>query len=61
FIKVKTIIKPYGRDVIKIHRLLKNKVPINEYVLFTNSAYELYKNQMDETWVRTSETYDLKS
>lgn len=61
FIKVKKIIKPYGRDVIKIHRLLKNKVPVNEYVLFTNNAYELYKNQMDETWIKTSETYDLKS
>ncbi|MFH7000603.1 DUF2652 domain-containing protein [Flavobacterium bizetiae] len=61
FIKVKKIIKPYGRDVIKIHRLLKNKVPINEYVLFTNNAYELYKNQMDKTWIKTSETYDLKS
>nr|WP_315166395.1 DUF2652 domain-containing protein [uncultured Flavobacterium sp.] len=61
FIKVKTIIKPYGRDVIKIHRLLKNKVPVNEYVLFTSNAYELYKNQMDETWIKTSETYDLKS
>lgn len=61
FIKVKKIIKPYGRDVIKIHRLLKNKVPINEYVLFTNDAYELYKNQMDETWIKTSETYDLKN
>ena len=60
FIKVKKIIKPYGRDVIKIHRLLKNKVPVNEYVLFTSNTYELYKNEMDETWIKTSETYDLK-
>ena len=35
FIKVKKNIKPYGRDVIKIHSLLKNKVPVNEYILFS--------------------------
>ncbi|MFK5959714.1 MAG: DUF2652 domain-containing protein [Lutibacter sp.] len=59
FIKVKTFIKPYGREVIKIHRLLKNKVPVNEYVLFTNDTYELYKNEIDKTWVKSSEMYDL--
>ncbi len=35
FIKVKHFVKPYGREVIKIHRLLKNEIPINEYILFT--------------------------
>ena len=33
FIKVKDFVKPYGSDVIKIHRLLKNNVPVNEYIL----------------------------
>lgn len=61
FIKVKNIVKPYGQDVIKIHRLLKNQVPVNEYLLFTNDAYDFYKTQVDETWIKTSETYDLKS
>lgn len=61
FIKVKKIVKPYGRDVIKIHRLLKNKIPLNEYVLFTSNVYELYKNQMDKTWIKANETYDLKN
>ncbi|MBE0422355.1 MAG: DUF2652 domain-containing protein [Lutibacter sp.] len=61
FIKVKNFVKPYGQDVIKIHRLLKNQVPVNEYLLFTNDAYNLYKSQVDETWVKKSETYDLKS
>lgn len=59
FIKVKSFVKPYGRDVIKIHRLLKNQVPVNEYILFTNDTYELYKNQVDETWVKKSENNNL--
>lgn len=59
FIKVKHIVKPYGRDVIRIHRLLKNKIAINEYVLFTNAVYELYKNDVDSSWQRTTDTYDL--
>lgn len=40
YIKVKKNVKPYGSDVIKIHRLLKNKISTNEYVLFTNSVFE---------------------
>jgi len=59
FLKIKNIKKPYGREVITIHRLLKNKVPLKEYILFTESAYELYQNKLDETWTKSSETYDL--
>lgn len=59
FIKVKTFIKPYGREVIKIHRLLKNQIPVSEYILFTDDTYNLYKNEIDETWVKSSEMYDL--
>ena len=61
FIKVKHITKPYGREVIKIHRLLKNNVPSNEYMLFTNSAYELYKSNVDKDWNKNTEIYDLKN
>ncbi len=61
FIKVKNFVKPYGRDVIKIHRLLKNQVPVNEYILFTNDTYDLYKNQVDETWIKTIESYNSES
>jgi Protein of unknown function (DUF2652) len=61
FIKVKKIVKPYGMDVIKIHRLLKNQVPFNEYILFTDSAYNLYKNEADETWIKQTETFDVKN
>ncbi|MCI2230045.1 DUF2652 domain-containing protein [Polaribacter sp. MSW13] len=60
FIKVKHIKKPYGREVITIHRLLKNKIPINEYLLLTENAYNLYHNSLNQTWTKSSETYDLK-
>jgi len=59
FIKVKDFIKPYGSDVIKIHRLLKNNVPVNEYILFTNDAFNLYRDQLDETWVKKSSSFDF--
>ena len=59
FIKVKDFIKPYGSDVIKIHRLLKNNVPVNEYILFTNNAFKFYENQLDKTWVTKSSSFDF--
>jgi hypothetical protein len=61
FIKVKHIIKPYGSEVIKIHRLLKNNIPSKEYILFTKAVYELYKDDIDENWNKNTEFYDLKS
>ncbi|MBZ9730643.1 DUF2652 domain-containing protein [Salegentibacter sp. JZCK2] len=36
FIRVKDIRKPYGQDVNRIHRLLKNDVPLDEYLLFSS-------------------------
>jgi len=53
FISVKNSNKPYGSNVIKVHRLLKNEVPISEYALFTkevdletveNAEYQLQAN-----------------
>ena len=38
FIKVKNSKKPYGSNVIQAHRLLKNDVPLNEYLLFSEGA-----------------------
>lgn len=38
FISVKDTNKPYGSNVIKVHRLLKNEVPISEYALFTENV-----------------------
>jgi len=59
FIKVKSFVKPYGREVIKIHRLLKNEVPVNEYILITNETHELYKEEIDNSWEASKENYDL--
>lgn len=41
FIKIKDSEKPYGSNVIQVHRLLKNEVPINEYALVTEKVYAL--------------------
>lgn len=60
-IKVKNIIKPYGREVIQIHRLLKNQVPVQEYVLFTENMYTLYEHEMTENWIKKTEIYDLQN
>lgn len=38
FITVKDSKKPYGSNVIKVHRLLKNEVPIDEYAIFTDAV-----------------------
>ncbi|MGJ8591739.1 MAG: DUF2652 domain-containing protein [Aquaticitalea sp.] len=61
FIKVRDITKPYGREVIKIHRLLKNTITLNEYILFTNAVYELYESQIDRDWHKNTEIFDLNS
>lgn len=58
FIKVKNFVKPYGSDVIKIHRLLKNQIPVNEYILFTNNTFNLYKDQLDISWIKQHELVD---
>lgn len=41
FIEIKDSRKPYGSNVIQIHRLLKNEVPISEYALFTEKVLSL--------------------
>ena len=37
--------KLIGKDVIILHRLLKNKIPGNEYLLFTKPFFEALNNQ----------------
>jgi hypothetical protein len=58
FIKVKDIVKPYGKDVIKTHRLLKNIVPLEEYLLISNAVHNLFKNQVDASWENLTQVYD---
>ena len=44
FVELKGRKKPHGSSVIQIHRLLKNKVPHNEYTLMTESALSLFSS-----------------
>jgi len=37
--------KLIGKDIIILHRLLKNKVPSNEYLLLTESLFGLFNNE----------------
>lgn len=64
FIKVKKSVKPFGSDVIKAHRLLKNQIPIDEYVLFTQSVFSFENNSQDsfdflKSAIAGKETYDF--
>ncbi|MEZ7498145.1 DUF2652 domain-containing protein [Flavobacterium sp. Arc3] len=60
-IKVKNIIKPYGKEVIQIHRLLKNQVPVKEYILFTENMHTLYQDTAGKNWTKKTEIYDLQN
>ncbi|MGB5288208.1 MAG: DUF2652 domain-containing protein [Ignavibacteriaceae bacterium] len=35
--KISNFVKLYGKDVILVHRLLKNNIKENQYILFTNA------------------------
>lgn len=41
FIKIKESRKPYGSNVIQVHRLLKNEVPLEEYTILTENIQPL--------------------
>ncbi len=57
FIEIKGNKKPYGSNVIQVHRLLKNKVPFTEYALFSESIKEL--PQINSRFTKTTEQYDF--
>ncbi len=42
FIKIKENTKPYGKDVIVAHRLMKNDVPIDDYLLISKGVFEAW-------------------
>ena len=43
YMRVKDIVKPYGADVIKIHRLLKNSIPSDQYLLISKDTLDYYR------------------
>lgn len=59
FIKVKNFIKPYGKEVIKTHRLLKNTIPLKEYILITEEVNQLYEGKTASDWDVNTEQYDF--
>ena len=49
FLKLKTQKpKPHGKEVITVHRLLKNNIDSNEYLMLTNQAFTSDKNLIKE-------------
>jgi len=64
FIQVKEFLKPYGPDMIFVHRLLKNSVPDNEYLLVTEQMADQDPSNAKTTlpsWVafqKGSDSYD---
>ncbi|MFS4457299.1 DUF2652 domain-containing protein [Maribacter sp. 2304DJ31-5] len=50
FMRVKKIIKPYGKDVIKVHRLLKNSLQIDQYLLVTSNTVDFYEVDMQRDY-----------
>lgn len=61
FIQVKHIKKPYGQDVNRIHRLLKNEVPLNEYLLLSNPTLHHLKITAKEAgFTKMESKYDIK-
>jgi len=47
FIRVKHIVKPYGEDIIKTHRFLKNSIPSNQYLLISKETIDYYNYKFD--------------
>ena len=53
-------IKLMGEDVISAHRLLKNDIPINEYIIFSDNLVSQYKHDIsndDFDWATLKESY----
>ena len=64
FIKIKGDKKPYGQDVIVAHRLMKNDVPIDDYLLISQGVFDAWG--IDEITIsselkgiKSHSTYDL--
>ncbi|OUS02387.1 hypothetical protein A9Q86_03840 [Flavobacteriales bacterium 33_180_T64] len=56
FIKVKDSVKPYGSQVIQVHRLLKNEVPLTEYAIYTENLIPVSESP---SGIRLTAAYDF--
>jgi hypothetical protein len=56
--KIEQFEKLFGLDVILVHRMLKNSVPANEYVMMTNPTFALMKDFHGLQPERFTETFE---
>ena len=60
FINVKGVRKPHGINLIKAHRILKNSINSQEYLLVSNSI-DIEPNSAPVNWSSGSDNYDFGS
>ncbi|MEM6806365.1 MAG: DUF2652 domain-containing protein, partial [Bacteroidota bacterium] len=64
FISIKNSHKPFGKDIILAHRLMKNNVPIDDYALISEDVYKAWglgrDKQIDEELAPVLDTYTYK-
>jgi len=61
FVEIKAFKKPHGKEVIVVHRLMKNGVPIHEYLLVSNDLsqeMESWNEASAYTFMSGQEKYD---
>ena len=61
YIQIKDQRKPYGKEVITAHRLMKNTVPTDDYLLLSEGVYNSWPDQIHTTLPRqnSQSEYDL--
>ncbi|WP_394749239.1 DUF2652 domain-containing protein [Spongiimicrobium salis] len=61
FMRVKHMVKPYGIDVIKTHRLLKNSVSVHQYILISSETLDYWNVDTAEfpSFKAMQDDYDL--
>jgi uncharacterized protein DUF2652 len=52
--------KLYGQDIILAHRLMKNSIDAEEYMLFTQEFYNLYKKRKEHLKLNTNSLLEGK-
>jgi uncharacterized protein DUF2652 len=60
-IMIKEYCKLYGIDIIIAHRLLKNNIPINDYVLFTNKIIQKYETEISSIFIGEKSIFKKKN
>ncbi|MFT5166459.1 MAG: hypothetical protein ACI8P3_001690 [Saprospiraceae bacterium] len=61
FIQIKDQRKPYGKEVITAHRLMKNTIPIDDYLLLSEGVYDHWTSSIETSLpMKNSQSeYDL--